>query len=216
MFCYSTILGHYKVEIYSEEIGDYMPTPIGHGMFVEVSDPKGLVVMSRVRWYTSLECAVKTGLLFCPFYIFIHFHISSAYKVHVYTSSRLCNFYHFNIFPSFQPLVVTRFENIWILELRLYHSVQILLTNEKAHLFSVSMPDILSPKITWHDGGRSFICGLAWLGLKCFLVEVCMLRFEFILRTCNFCIDCHVYYHCYYIHKTTFYIYGIYFVSVES
>ena len=132
-------------------------------------------------------CCENWFIVLPLFYIFIHFHISSAYKVHVYTSSRLCNFYHFIIFPLFQPLVVTRLENIWILELRLYHSVQVLLTNEKAHLFSVSMPDILSPKITWHDGGRSFICGLAWLGLKCFLVEVCMLRIEFILRTCNFC-----------------------------
>ena len=58
MFCYSTILGHYKVEIYSEEIGDYMPTPIGHGMFVEVSDPIGLVIMSRVRQNTTVAWGV--------------------------------------------------------------------------------------------------------------------------------------------------------------
>jgi len=45
----TAILGHYKVEIYSDDISDFLPTPIGHGMLVEVSDPEGLLIMSRVR-----------------------------------------------------------------------------------------------------------------------------------------------------------------------
>lgn len=41
-------IGKYKVQVFDKDANDYMPTPHGIGMHVEVRDPEQKVVLSKV------------------------------------------------------------------------------------------------------------------------------------------------------------------------
>ena len=41
--------GNYRVQVYDFNMNQYVPTPLGLGMHVNVFDPEQKVVMSRVR-----------------------------------------------------------------------------------------------------------------------------------------------------------------------
>lgn len=42
------VAGNYKVQAYDHNVKDYLPVTHGIGMHVEVSDPEGKIVLSRV------------------------------------------------------------------------------------------------------------------------------------------------------------------------
>ena len=49
------LTGNYKVEMYDKVRNAYVPTLTGLGMHVEVRDPEDKVLMSRVRWRSSVN-----------------------------------------------------------------------------------------------------------------------------------------------------------------
>ena len=42
------VVGKYKVQIFDKDANDYLPTPHGIGMHVEVKDPEQKVILSKV------------------------------------------------------------------------------------------------------------------------------------------------------------------------
>lgn len=42
-------IGKYKVQVFDKDANDYLPTPHGIGMHVEVRDPEQKVVLSKVN-----------------------------------------------------------------------------------------------------------------------------------------------------------------------
>lgn len=48
MYIFFFIQGKYKVQIFDKDANDYLPTPHGIGMHVEVRDPEQKVILSKV------------------------------------------------------------------------------------------------------------------------------------------------------------------------